>query len=149
MGPRPCSSAFLANTAAEQARSGREYLLPGQLLVGWAMTVVADHESGPQGSPPAAGPGGQGRLRRSDPGAGGIRRRRRGPRLPLPRLQCAGHGSADPRQDQSPGHFARVGGPGRTIAAALGDLGRDSDFGDLATRGRAESAVLRLLAEAG
>jgi hypothetical protein len=78
MGPRPCSSAFLANTAAEQARSGREYLLPGQLLVGWAMTVVADHESGPQGSPPAAGPGGQGRLRRSDPGAGGIRRRRRG-----------------------------------------------------------------------
>src|ERR1700685_3233766 len=32
---------------------------------------------------------------------------------------------------------------GRTIAAVLGDLGRDSDFGDLATRGRAESAVLR------
>ncbi len=38
---------------------------------------------------------------------------------------------------------------GRTIAAALGDLGRGSDFGDLATRGRAESAVLRLLAEPG
>jgi hypothetical protein len=35
---------------------------------------------------------------------------------------------------------------GRTIAAVLGDLSRDSDFGDLATRGRAESAVLRLLA---
>ena len=35
---------------------------------------------------------------------------------------------------------------GRTIAAVLGDLGRDSDFGDLATRGRAESAVLKLLA---
>jgi DNA topoisomerase IB len=35
---------------------------------------------------------------------------------------------------------------GRTIAAALGDLGKDSDFGDLATRGRAERAVLRLLA---
>jgi DNA topoisomerase IB len=35
---------------------------------------------------------------------------------------------------------------GRTIAAALGDLGKDSDFGDLATRGRAESAVLKLLA---
>jgi hypothetical protein len=34
---------------------------------------------------------------------------------------------------------------GRTIAAVLGDLGRDSDFGDLATRGRAESAVLKLL----
>jgi DNA topoisomerase IB len=35
---------------------------------------------------------------------------------------------------------------GRTIAAALGDLGKDSEFGDLATRGRAESAVLKLLA---
>ncbi len=35
---------------------------------------------------------------------------------------------------------------GRTIAAALGDLGKDSDFGDLATRGRAERAVLSLLA---
>jgi DNA topoisomerase IB len=35
---------------------------------------------------------------------------------------------------------------GHTIAAALGDLGKDSDFGDLATRGRAESAVLKLLA---
>ena len=35
---------------------------------------------------------------------------------------------------------------GRTIAAVLGDLGRDSDFGDLSTRGRAESAVLKLLA---
>jgi DNA topoisomerase IB len=34
---------------------------------------------------------------------------------------------------------------GRTITAVLGDLGRDSDFGDLATRGRAESAVLKLL----
>ena len=34
---------------------------------------------------------------------------------------------------------------GRTLAAVLGDLGRDSDFGDLATRGRAESAVLKLL----
>jgi DNA topoisomerase IB len=34
---------------------------------------------------------------------------------------------------------------GRTIAAVLGDLGRGSDFGDLATRGRAESAVLKLL----
>ena len=28
---------------------------------------------------------------------------------------------------------------GRTIASVLGDLGRDSDFGDLATRGRAEA----------
>ncbi len=35
---------------------------------------------------------------------------------------------------------------GHTIAAALGDLGKNSHFGDLATRGRAESAVLRLLA---
>jgi DNA topoisomerase IB len=34
---------------------------------------------------------------------------------------------------------------GCTIAAVLGDLGRDSDFGDLATRGRAEGAVLKLL----
>ena len=36
---------------------------------------------------------------------------------------------------------------GHTIAAVLGDLGKDSDFGDLATRGRAERAVLRLLAD--
>ena len=35
---------------------------------------------------------------------------------------------------------------GRTIAYALGDLGKDSDFGDLATRGRAEGAVRKLLA---
>jgi DNA topoisomerase I len=35
---------------------------------------------------------------------------------------------------------------GRTIAAALGELGKDSHFGDLATRGRAEKAVLNLLA---
>ena len=36
----------------------------------------------------------------------------------------------------------------RTIAAALGELGRGCDFGDLATRGRAEQAVLDLLASA-
>jgi DNA topoisomerase IB len=35
---------------------------------------------------------------------------------------------------------------GRTIASALGELGKDSDFGDLATRDHAEKAVLRLLA---
>jgi DNA topoisomerase IB len=37
---------------------------------------------------------------------------------------------------------------GRTIVAALGELGKDSDFGDLATKGRAEKAVLNLLASA-
>jgi DNA topoisomerase IB len=37
---------------------------------------------------------------------------------------------------------------GRTIASVLGDLGRDSDFGDLATRGRAEAAVVKLLGRA-
>jgi DNA topoisomerase IB len=37
---------------------------------------------------------------------------------------------------------------GRTIASVLGDLGRDSDFGDLATRGRAEAAVVKLLGSA-
>jgi DNA topoisomerase IB len=37
---------------------------------------------------------------------------------------------------------------GCTIASALGELGKDSDFGDLATRGRAEKAVLDLLASA-
>jgi DNA topoisomerase IB len=37
---------------------------------------------------------------------------------------------------------------GRTIVSALGELGKDSDFGDLATRGRAEKAVLNLLASA-
>ena len=37
---------------------------------------------------------------------------------------------------------------GRTIAGALGELGRDSDFGDLATKGRAEKALLNLLASA-
>jgi DNA topoisomerase IB len=35
---------------------------------------------------------------------------------------------------------------GRTIASALGELGKDCDFGDLATRYHAEKAVLRLLA---
>jgi DNA topoisomerase IB len=34
---------------------------------------------------------------------------------------------------------------GRTIVAALGELGRDCDFGDLATRGRTETAVVKLL----
>ena len=34
---------------------------------------------------------------------------------------------------------------GTTIASVLGDLGRDSEFGELATRGRAEAAVLKLL----
>lgn len=38
---------------------------------------------------------------------------------------------------------------GRTIAASLGGLGKDSSFGDLATAGHAERAVLRLLADAG
>jgi DNA topoisomerase-1 len=37
---------------------------------------------------------------------------------------------------------------GRTIAAVLGELGQGSDFGDLATRGGAERAVLDLLASA-
>jgi DNA topoisomerase IB len=35
---------------------------------------------------------------------------------------------------------------GMTIASVLGDLGASSDFGQLATEGRAEAAVLRLLA---
>jgi DNA topoisomerase IB len=34
---------------------------------------------------------------------------------------------------------------GTTIASVLGDLGKDTEFGDLATRGRAEAAVLKLL----
>jgi DNA topoisomerase IB len=34
---------------------------------------------------------------------------------------------------------------GSTIASVLGDLGKDCEFGDLATRGRAEEAVVRLL----
>jgi DNA topoisomerase-1 len=38
---------------------------------------------------------------------------------------------------------------GRTIAGALGELGKDSDFGDLATKGRAEKAVLNLLKATG
>jgi DNA topoisomerase IB len=38
---------------------------------------------------------------------------------------------------------------GVTIGPVLGDLGRDSQFGDLATRGRAERAVVRLLADRG
>jgi DNA topoisomerase IB len=37
---------------------------------------------------------------------------------------------------------------GYTIASVLGELGKDCDFGDLATRGRAEKAVLDLLASA-
>jgi DNA topoisomerase IB len=35
---------------------------------------------------------------------------------------------------------------GDTIVSALGELGRDGHFGDLATRGQAESAVVKLLA---
>ena len=35
---------------------------------------------------------------------------------------------------------------GRTIASALGELGKDCDFGDLATRNHAEKAVVKLLA---
>jgi len=35
---------------------------------------------------------------------------------------------------------------GRTIASALGELGKDCDFGDLATRDHAEKAVVKLLA---
>jgi DNA topoisomerase IB len=38
---------------------------------------------------------------------------------------------------------------GKTIANVLGELGRDLDFGELATRGGAERAVLRLLRERG
>jgi len=34
---------------------------------------------------------------------------------------------------------------GSTISRALGDLGASSEFGELATEGRAEKAVLRLL----
>ena len=37
---------------------------------------------------------------------------------------------------------------GRTIAASLGGLGKESAFGDLATAGHAERAVLKLLATA-
>jgi DNA topoisomerase IB len=37
---------------------------------------------------------------------------------------------------------------GRTIAASLAGLGKDNSFGDLATAGHAERAVLRLLADA-
>jgi DNA topoisomerase IB len=35
---------------------------------------------------------------------------------------------------------------GSAIASVLGDLGKNRDFGDLATRGRAETAVVKLLA---
>jgi DNA topoisomerase IB len=42
-------------------------------------------------------------------------------------------------------HYQR----GRTIARALGDLGKQSEFGELATQGAAERAVLRLLTEDG
>jgi DNA topoisomerase IB len=38
---------------------------------------------------------------------------------------------------------------GRTVARALGELGKQSEFGELATEGPVESAVLRLLAENG
>jgi DNA topoisomerase IB len=37
---------------------------------------------------------------------------------------------------------------GRTIAASLGGLGKENTFGDLATAGHAERAVLKLLATA-
>jgi DNA topoisomerase IB len=43
-----------------------------------------------------------------------------------------------------PAVFARYQA-GRTIARALGDLGASTEYGELATRGEAEAAVLRLL----
>jgi hypothetical protein len=56
---------------------------------------------------------------------------------------------AIPRRWRVPPTLTRASsGTTRTGApspAVLGDLGRDSEFGDLATRGRAESAVLKLL----
>jgi hypothetical protein len=42
--------------------------------------------------------------------------------------------------------IARANQEGHTIASALGDLGKDRDFGDLATRDHAEKAVVKLLA---
>ena len=45
------------------------------------------------------------------------------------------------------GHIQAIGtdSAGR-LASALGDLGKDRDFGDLATRDHAEKAVVKLLA---
>jgi DNA topoisomerase IB len=37
---------------------------------------------------------------------------------------------------------------GKTIAASLGGLGKENTFGDLATAGHAERAVLRLISAA-
>jgi hypothetical protein len=61
----------------------------------------------------------------------------------LPRYQC---GVPLPLSDP---RVIEIYENGRTIASALGDLGNGSDFGDLATRGRAEKAVVKLLERQG
>ena len=99
-----------------------------------------------------------GSLRRSDSNGTGIRRRRCGrgfaylgpdaatvkDRRTLARIKAPAVARAsyiDPR-------VIDLYQDGYTIASVLGELGKDSDFGDLATRGRAEKAVLDLLASA-
>ena len=88
------------------------------------------------------------RLRRSDPNGTGIRRRRcgRGFRYLRP--------GAQPVRD--PKTLARIEAlvippawEDVWIDPALRDLGRNSEFGDLATRGAAERAVVRMLTRHG
>jgi len=91
------------------------------------------------------GPSPAQRLTRSDPGTAGIRRRRCGlgfrylgrDRVLAAAVRLIDLGFFRPGGEE----YAEENGSfwhGQTIAAALVDLGKDSDFGDLATRGRAE-----------
>jgi hypothetical protein len=54
--------------------------------------------------------------------------------------------SLDSTSSQSAASIRGRNEEGSTIASVLGDLGKDRDFGDLATRGRAETTVVQLLA---
>jgi len=54
--------------------------------------------------------------------------------------------SQDSTSSQSAASIRGRNEEGATIASVLGDLGKDRDFGDLATRGRAETTVVQLLA---
>jgi hypothetical protein len=54
--------------------------------------------------------------------------------------------SLDSTSSQSAASIRGRNEEGSTIASVLGDLGKDHDFGDLATRGRAETTVVQLLA---
>lgn len=90
-------------------------------------------------------------LVRSDPGRAGIRpvsagaRERAVARAVREVADYLGNTPAVARASYIDPRIIELYEQGVTIAPRLGELGRDRHFGDLATRGHAERAVLRLL----